>query len=156
MPKTFASIMLATILAAGSAFGQSTDDEKAVLSTFGEIVNDVNSGNPDDFLARVTDDVMFLEMIPTEPPAVGKEAVGKMARTIMAAYDFTWNGIETDTVIVVDDLAFHHYTGVFFATPKEGGETSRSERRYLDIFRRQSDGDWKLSQHTIVYLSNGD
>ena len=59
----------------------------------------------------------------------------------------------TDEVAVAGDLAFHRYTGVLWVKPKQGGDPRRNDRRYIDVFRREPGGGWRVWQH--IFTSNG-
>jgi ketosteroid isomerase-like protein len=101
-------------------------------------------------MANVTDDAMLLAMTPGGPPPVGRPALAEAIEGFLGGFTVVWDGIQTEEVVVVGDLAFHRYTGVLSTTPKEGGETNRDDRRYLDILRRDAGGEWKLWQHIFA------
>jgi len=69
---------------------------------------------------------------------------------LLGALTLVWDGRQTQNIAIVDDLAFHRYTAVLVSTPKEGGETSRTQRRYTDILRRDASAQWRLWQHIFV------
>jgi len=59
----------------------------------------------------------------------------------------------TEEVVVADDLAFHRYTGVLSVEPRQGGDVTRNDRRYLDVFRRSPSGERRLWQHIFTARS---
>ena len=71
-------------------------------------------------------------------------------RDLFASFILTWSDCQSEEVVVVGDLAFHRYTGVLTVTPKQGGEASRDNRRYLDLLRRGADGRWRVWQHIFT------
>ena len=89
-------------------------------------------------------------MAPGFAPIVGKKALDPFFKNFFATTTFTWTDCRSQEVVVVGDLAFHRYTGVVTFTPKQGGETTRIPRRYLDMFRRGADGRWRVLQHIFA------
>jgi uncharacterized protein (TIGR02246 family) len=150
-------VVLCSVLAGSStAIAQvARDGKEAVLATFETLRQAVNRGDVDGFMANVTDDVMLLDMAPGGAPPVGRAAFHGMVKEFFASFTLTWDGCQTEEVAVAGDLAFHRYTGVLTVRPKQGGESSRHDRRYLDVFRRDRHRRWKLWQHIFTANTPG-
>jgi len=93
-----------------------------------------------------------VRLFPNAPMIAGKEAI---AKTIQATID-RYRQEETDVaedVHVVGDLGYAVGTYVYRATAKVPGEALIEDKgKYVDIYRRQSDGSWKI----IVDIPNSD
>ena len=93
-----------------------------------------------------------VRLFPNAPNIVGKEAI---AKTIQATLD-RYRQEETDVaqdVHVVGDLGYAVGTYVYKATAKVPGEAIIEDKgKFVDIYRRQSDGSWKI----IVDIPNSD
>jgi uncharacterized protein (TIGR02246 family) len=126
------------------------DDTAAVLATFEVVRQALNAGNAESFVANVTDDFMLLDMAPGGTPPVGRAAFHERLKAFLSASTLTWDNCVTQEVAFAGDLAFHRYTGVFSVKPKQGGDVSRNERRYIDVFRREPSGRWLLWQHIFT------
>jgi ketosteroid isomerase-like protein len=61
-----------------------------------------------------------------------------------------WDRRQTQDIAIAGGHAFHRYTAVMRSTPKAGGDASETTRRYLDIFRQDASGRWRLAQHIFI------
>ena len=126
------------------------DDSKPVLTTFEALRAALNAGSADAFMSHTTDDVMLLNMSGTGKPSIGRDAVRAAVTGLLENLAIVWDGRQTHDIAVAGDLAFHRYTAVMTTTPKKGGETSRTQRRYTDVLRKDATGRWRLWQHIFV------
>lgn len=147
-------LLLSAAMSAGVVQGQSADQDKdAIRAVFENWRRAVNAGDADAFLAAFRDDAMFIDMAPGMVPMVGRESFQPFFRDFFATFNLAWTDCQSQEIVVVGDLAFHRYTGVFTVTPKQGGEATRDDRRYLDLFRRDTDGRWRVWQHIFTVNS---
>ena len=126
------------------------DDKAAVLATFETLRQALNAGNAESFVDNVTDDFVLLDMAPGGTPPVGRAAYYERLKGLLSGATLTWDNCLTDEVAVAGDLAFHRYTGVLWMKPKHGGDVKRNNRRYIDVFRREPSGRWRLWQHIFT------
>ena len=126
------------------------DDQNAVRVTFESWRKALNTGDAESRMTYVRDDAIFADMAPGMTPIVGEKALQPFFRDLFASFILTWSDCQSEEVVVVGDLAFHRYTGVLTVTPKQGGEASRDNRRYLDLLRRGADGRWRVWQHIFT------
>jgi ketosteroid isomerase-like protein len=85
---------------------------------------------------------------PGRPPIVGKAANDAANGRVFKQFDNdeTWTPVET---IVSGDLAYQRGTYTVAATPKGGGNTTRTSGHFLRIYRRQPNGDWRMTRDTF-------
>ena len=140
----------ASMCGASAALGRADDDQNAVRVTFESWRKALNTGNAESFLTYVRDDAIFADMAPGMTPIVGEKALQPFFKDLLARFTLIWSDCHSEEVVVAGDLAFHRYTGVLTVTPKQGGEASRDDRRYLDLLRRGADGRWRVWQHIFT------
>ena len=85
---------------------------------------------------------------PDRPPIVGKAANDAMNGRAFEQFEFdeTWYAGET---VVSGDLAFQRGTYVSTAKPRAGGSRARSGARFLRIYQRQPNGEWRMTRDTF-------
>jgi ketosteroid isomerase-like protein len=98
-------------------------------------------------LSRLTDDDHIM-ITPGRPPTIGKAANdaanGRAFQQVKI--DETWTPIET---VVSGDLAYQRGTYTVAATPKAGGNTTKTSGHFLRIYRRQPNGEWRMTHDTF-------
>lgn len=106
-------------------------------------VDAINTNDVDTIMAVMTDDVVF--MPPHGPRMVGKDAIRPWVAGYVEAFDSRW--IKTTLEFqLAGDWAFEQYSYESADTPKGGGETMRDTGKGLIIYRRESDGVWRVAR----------
>jgi ketosteroid isomerase-like protein len=116
-------------------------DEAAIDDFDRRYLGAINDGDVATLASLTTDNHMMISG--SRSPLAGKQAlVDTMARAF-AAFDIdeTWSPEET---MVSGDLAYRRGTWVVVATPKAGGDASRTTGSFVRIYRRQPDGAWYM------------
>ena len=108
-----------------------------------------NTGDLALFISVWADDVIRME--PDIPPILGKEQVHARFEPLFAQFDqnLTIHG-ETE-VQVSDELGFSHGTFTVSMTPKEKGETTSLNGKWMDILKKQTDGSWKIYRDCVIF-----
>ena len=117
------------------------EDIAAIRSALDEEMAASKAGDAAAFAACYTDDAVL--MPPNEPAVVGKQAIQSCAQAIFD--QFTEEGTaQTVEVEVTGDWGFTRLNFTMTLTPKAGGEAIEDNGKWLQIWRRQPDGSWKI------------
>jgi uncharacterized protein (TIGR02246 family) len=125
--------------------GDSAADEAAIKSAFAEWVRVSEAGDATAYSTYITDDALFLG--PDQPPVVGKAAIQPWVAGFFADWQFSFPQWTEDEVIVAGDVAIHRYSGVATLTPRNGGAPVIADRKYMDVLRKEADGQWRVARH---------
>jgi ketosteroid isomerase-like protein len=101
-------------------------------------------------LSALTDEGHIM-LAPNRTPIVGKAANDAVNGSAFERFDFdeSWTPEET---VIDGDLAYQRGTFTTSATPKAGGERRVVSGAFLRIYRRQPDGQWRMTRD----MFNGD
>jgi uncharacterized protein (TIGR02246 family) len=92
-------------------------------------------------------------MAPGQPATVGKAAVRAYYQAIFDKYVPALES-HYEEVEVAGDLAYGRGIATVRLTPKQGGASTTSKAKYLNILKRQADGSWKTT-HDIWNSNEG-
>ena len=112
-----------------------------------------NRGDVDQLLS-VFEEEGFIDMSEGRPNLYGHEArleLRKRSTELFGEYSVRLAVIINDIVVLGDtayDFGWHEFT----LKPKSGGETARMRQRYLEVWKRNSSGEWKIS----IFMNNDD
>ena len=78
-------------------------------------------------------------------PTVGKAANDAANARVFKQFDIveTWTPVET---VVDGNLAYQRGTFTVEATPRAGGSTTKTSGNFLRIYRRQPNGEWRMTR----------
>jgi ketosteroid isomerase-like protein len=101
-------------------------------------------GDVDQLMNIYVDDVLL--MPPGEAPIEGLDAVRGYWADFFGAWVVTEASSYIDEILVAGDWAWSrgHYSESF--RPMHGGDTIRDSGRFSGIWRRSSDGSWKIAR----------
>jgi len=101
----------------------------------------------EDALMRVlTDDVVF--MPPGEEPARGKAAVGAWFESAIAEATTVSLQLPEREVVVAGDWGIETGSFTWTLSPADGGEPFVERGSFVTIWRRESDGVWRVASDT--------
>jgi ketosteroid isomerase-like protein len=148
MPK---SILLALFVAATLAGCQRAappkpsfaEDLAAITAFNAKYLGSINAEDIKTLSALTDDDHIIL--IPNRAPIVGKAANDAANGSAFERFDFdeSWTPEET---VVDGDLAYQRGTFTTSAMPKAGGDKRVVSGAFLRIYRRQPDGQWRMTR----------
>ena len=148
MPK---SILLALFVAATLAGCQRAappkpsfaEDLAAITAFNAKYLGSINAEDIKTLSALTDDDHIIL--IPNRAPIVGKAANDAANGSAFERFDFdeSWTPEET---VIDGDLAYQRGTFTTSAMPKAGGDKRVVSGAFLRIYRRQPDGQWRMTR----------
>ena len=129
----------------GPASDADVEAVAAILATFDSCGR---VGALDEVISHSADDVVLLA--PDQPAVVGRDAVRELYKGSYAAValDMQHRPLETQSL---GELVISRGTASGTATPRAGGPSTTFDNKYLQLFRRQSDGTlkaWRVAFNT--------
>jgi ketosteroid isomerase-like protein len=91
----------------------------------------------------------FTDMSEGGPSKYGSEARSRLEEEtsrLFASYSVKFVPIIIE-ISIMEPVAFDRGWHEFILTPKTGGEPIRKRYRYFDTWRKDANGDWKISLH---------
>ena len=151
-----ALVMCAAVFSSGVAAAQSKpqpasrptlEQDLAAITEFNrKYLKAINDGDIAT-LSSLTDEGHIM-ITPGRPPLIGKAANdaanGRAFQSVKI--DETWTPVET---VVSGDMAYQRGTYTVAATPKAGGNTTKTSGHFLRIYQRQANGEWRMTHDTF-------
>lgn len=132
----------AILLVGGCSLHQKPDVRAIEDAAHGGYVAAINSNDVDTLMADLTDDVVY--QLPGSPEIAGKAAVRKWVGDYFGAYRTKWE--KTSIGFTVNgDWAFERYTYRSTDTDKLTSAVTTDVGKGINIFRRGSDGKWRVA-----------
>jgi ketosteroid isomerase-like protein len=150
MPAVACLAVLAAACDRGDSSMPTLEEDLAAIGAFNErYVGAINDGDVETLSSLTTDGHIML--MPNRPPLVGKAPNVAALRSLFEGFeiDETWTPVETE---IDGDLAYQRGTFTVVSTPKAGGAASTTSGSFLRIYRRQPDGEWRMTRD----MFNGD
>jgi ketosteroid isomerase-like protein len=129
------------------------DDTYRIDAAKTEFREAYNRGDVDQLLAVFMEDG-FTDMSGGRPSLYdqqAREGLRERSTELFAEYSVRLAVIIINIVVLGDtayDFGWHEFT----LNPKNGGETIRKRQRYLEVWKKNSSGDWKVS----LFINNPD
>jgi ketosteroid isomerase-like protein len=112
-----------------------------------------NGGDVDQLLSVFDQEVLtdMSEGEPTRDDKAAMEALREHAIHLFAEYSIKLTVIIIN-ISVLGNTAYDYGWHEFTLTPKNGGEAVRKRQRYLEVWKKNSSGDWKIA----LFINNAD
>jgi ketosteroid isomerase-like protein len=133
---------IVTAMTFSMASAMASDNKSIEHEAHGAYVAAINSNDVDTLLADLTDDIVYQS--PGEPEIIGKTAVRKWLAGYFGAFHTRWEKTSIGFV-VTGDWAFERYTYRSSDTDKKTGAVTTDTGKGINIFRRGSDGRWRVA-----------
>jgi ketosteroid isomerase-like protein len=105
-------------------------------------VSAINSNDTDTLMANLTEDVVYQS--PSEPEIIGKDAVRRWVASYFGTYLTHWDKTSVG-VTVIGVWAFERYTYKSKDVEKKTGAVTTDTGKGINIFRRGTDGNWRVA-----------
>jgi ketosteroid isomerase-like protein len=138
--RFLAGISLAVLISACTTVMSSNDADAYIRSAAPRFISAFNAGNADAVAGFYTDDAVLLA--PNAPIAKGNTAIRDAYRAFFGSGHPTLN-FAADRIVQSCDVAYEygHYT--------MGMGSMNDQGNYVTVWRRQSNGDWKIVEDSI-------
>ena len=113
----------------GDAFVAESDPERAA----------------DIYLSVHTQDALL--MVPGAPAVEGHTGIRPFIVEFVKNYEFRFPDWTSEELLVSGDLAVHRFSGIALMISRETGDTIAEDRKYLDVWRKEADGKWRVARH---------
>jgi len=139
-------LILALSLGAIYACTENVDveaDRKAVLEASRKITSALNKGDVDEIMNILTAD--HITMAPNEPAFDDMAKLRKWHETRYSLFDVKIE-ITSQEIILLGDWAYQYHINSSKAIQKESGDIVTDSGKGIWIWKRQTDGIWKLAR----------
>jgi ketosteroid isomerase-like protein len=129
------------------------DDRYLINTAKTEFRDAYNCGNVEQLLS-VFDEKGFTDMSEDGPSLYdedAREGLRQRATELFAQYHVKL-AVIVIKIVVVGDLAYDYGWHEFTLRPKGAGETLRKRHRYLEVWKKNSSGQWRISS----FINNAD
>lgn len=116
-------------------------DHEAIHQAIESFATSYNAGDLSALLAYYDDDLIKLRQ---GAPAESKAETERRVREVFARFD-TRVEVENLDIEVSGDMAYTRGVYVVTLRPREGGETRKMVRRYLEVWRKRA-GRWRVAR----------
>ena len=128
------------------------DDTYLINVARTEYREEFNTGDADRVVSVFAPE--FTDHSDGRPTRYGKDAPAKLRqylKGLFAEYQANLNLI-TPAIVISGNLAFDYGCQELTLTPKNGGEARFIRKRFLELWAKQADGQWRI----IRYIDNQD
>ena len=130
---------------------RSVEEDIAILNQLREQIEEAeNNGDLDLMTPTFADDIIV--MAPDMPQVVGADAATEFMRGFFSMYDAQMR-YTSEEIVVSGELAFDRGTVSSILIPKNGGDTITEAGKYLWLYRRTSEGEWKCIR--VIWNNSG-
>jgi uncharacterized protein (TIGR02246 family) len=117
------------------------NDHEAIQRAIQSFATSYNAGDLDGLLAYYEEDLIKVRQ---GAPAESKAETERRVREVFARFE-TRVDVDNVEIEVSGDMAYTRGVFVVTLTPRDGGETLRVTRRYLEVWRQRA-GEWRVAR----------
>ncbi len=145
--KKLCTVLAALFVLAASGCAPQVDtmaDQAALGNVAEQYSAACGAGDAAALTALFTDDAVW--MPPNQPAKVGKEVIEDQYRALFDQLTCELE-LNQEEIAVAGDWAFDRTSYTVTLSPKTEGEPVKDRGKYINIYRRQPDGTWKIAAH---------
>jgi len=145
------AIIVTPLIALG--FARAASAQQASVKASGNVRSAIETANTGFIAALKAGDAVKAAAIYTDDAVVyapgapamrGREAIAAGFGGWLSQDNVTQFTLNSEEVVVSGDYAFESGTYTMATQPKSGGDAQTDSGKYLTVWKRQSDGSWKL------------
>ena len=147
-------IMLCMLVLSGCSQSQREDvsarEGERIRARFNRVLADFSAATDpntaaDIYVGMHTPDAILL--FPGGRQVQGHAAIRPFIVDFAKNYKFEFVDWKSEEIIISGNLAVHRFSGTAVSTPRKGGTSVRERRIYLDVWRKDEDGEWRIARH---------
>jgi uncharacterized protein (TIGR02246 family) len=119
-------------------------EKEAIMAVFKGLIVVSESGDAEGYINLLSEEAVMMGS--GQPAIVGTANIRPFIINFFENYKFQFSPWQSEEIQVSGDWAFHRYSGIATITPKSGGESTKLDRKYIDILRKK-EGFWKVTHH---------
>ena len=122
-------------------------EQVKVRQVFTDFIKEIETGNTDGFFSYVTNN--YLEYYLGEEPITNLDTLRSVLDSFFTSNTFNLTNHISEEVIIRDDIAVHRHRGTISIKPKEDTTVMQLDVKYLDVLRKNENGEWKIYIHSV-------
>jgi uncharacterized protein (TIGR02246 family) len=126
-------------------------DVEALIRLQKQVDSAIVAGETERYLTLLSDDAVL--MPPNGAPVIGKDAIRLWNQAMFKQFRIQSYSSADDEVVVAGDWAFRRASVDWTVASTAGGEPVRDSAKYIIIYRRETDGSWRVARD--IWNSNG-
>lgn len=121
------------------------DDREAILRAKARQRAAYNSGDADGVVSICSEDLFYMEEgAPSFFPPEGRQALHLRTLDLFARYKVEMEPVISEVAFTGDGAAFDWGWHKFVLTPRQGAEVQEMSMRYLELWKKEESGEWKV------------
>jgi uncharacterized protein (TIGR02246 family) len=121
------------------------DDREAILRAKARQRAAYHSSDAAGVVSVCSDALYYMEEgAPSFFPPEGREAFRLRVEQMLAQYRIDMEPVISEVAFTAENAAFDWGWHRFILTPRNGGEAQELSMRYLELWTKGSDGDWRI------------
>ena len=122
-------------------------EKQKVRQVFLDQIKEVEAGNTDGIFTTITDD--YISYNAGEEPIKNLDTLRTILDDFFAVNTFKLTKHESQEIIIRDDIAIHRHKSTVIIRPKNDTTEILIPVKYLDVLRKNENGDWKIYIHSV-------
>ncbi|WP_289056183.1 YybH family protein [Carboxylicivirga marina] len=122
-------------------------DRQKIIEHIQNWIDISEKGETDSYFDFITEDFVFYG--PGATPIDNLDSLKVFLEPFFRNYSFSMPEWETREIIIKENIAIHIWSGIAHIESKDGSYKIESDRKYLDLYRKDINGEWKCYLHSF-------
>ena len=136
---------LGTIVGCNS-ISETESDEQKIREQTQNWIDVSEKGDTKGYFDYITND--FIYYGPGGLPIDNPDSLRAFLEPFFKNNSFSIPEWETREIIISGNIAVHAWSGIAYVESNDGSSKAKLDRKYLDIFRKDKNGEWKCYIHS--------